>query len=400
MSSPFGNPPNKISAKLEPYRLSVPEEELRRFTELLRLSEIGPETWWNTQNDPQFGVSREWLIKAKETWLHHFDWREHENLLNEFPNFKIIVEDPEAGLIDVHFAALFSAKEDAVPVVFLHGFPASFMEFIPMMQLLVKNYSPETLPYHIIVPSLPDYGLSGGSTRNTEMSVVAAARIMNQLMVDLGFGKGYIAQGGDLGSMIARIMSVNHAECKAFHVNLLVLNPGETPPPAQLSPEKSNILQRSEAWQKTGLGYAFVHGTRPSTVGLAISTSPLASLAWIGEKLLEWVDQQEPLPLDTILAMVSFYWYTRTFPRSLYHAEIVKNLLQGGTYPISKEKPLGYSLFSQDLAILPKAWAEDLYPNLVFFKAHQAGGHFASLERPKQFLDDVEDFVRSVRGLF
>lgn len=70
--------------------------------------------------------------------------------------------------------------------------------------------------------------------------------------------------------------------------------------------------------------------------------------------------------------MVSFYWHTRTFPRSLYHAEIVKNLLQGGTYPISKEKPLGYSLFSQDLAILPKAWAEDLYPNLVFFKAHQA----------------------------
>lgn len=217
MSSPFGSPPNNVTAKLEPYRLCVPEDELRRFTEPLRLSEIGPETWWNTQNDPQFGVSREWLIKAKQTWLHHFDWREHENLLNEFPNFKITVEDSEAGSVGIHFAALFSAKEDAVPVVFFHGFPASFMEFIPMMQLLVNNYSPETLPYHIIVPSLPDYGLSGGSTRNTEMSVVAAARIMNQLMVDLGFGKGYIAQGGDLGSMIARIMSENHAECKAFH---------------------------------------------------------------------------------------------------------------------------------------------------------------------------------------
>lgn len=217
MSSLFGNPPNNISAKLEPFRLCVPEDELLKFKELLKLSEIGPKTWWNTQNDPQFGVSREWLIEAKETWLHHFDWREHENHLNEFPNFKTVVEDPEAGLVDIHFAALFSAKEDAIPVVFLHGFPASFMEFIPMMQLLVKKYTPESLPYHIIVPSLPDYGLSGGSTRNTEMTVATAARIMNQLMIDLGFGKGYIAQGGDLGSMIARVISVNHEECKAFH---------------------------------------------------------------------------------------------------------------------------------------------------------------------------------------
>lgn len=42
-------------------------------------------------------------------------------------------------------------------------------------------------------------------------------RIMNQLMVDLGFGKkGYVAQGGDVGSMVARLLAPI-SECKAIH---------------------------------------------------------------------------------------------------------------------------------------------------------------------------------------
>jgi pimeloyl-ACP methyl ester carboxylesterase len=217
MSSPFGIPPRKIAGKLKPCKLHVSESELFKFRELLSLSEIGPETWWNTQNDPQFGVSHKWLTEAKETWLHSFNWREHEDYLNKFPSFKVAVDDVEAGLVTIHFAALFSTKEDAIPVVFLHGFPASFMEFLPMMQLLAEKYTPETLPYHIIVPSLPDYGLSGGSTRNIEMTIAQSARIINQLMIELGFGKGYVAQGGDLGSMLARVMSVDYKECKAFH---------------------------------------------------------------------------------------------------------------------------------------------------------------------------------------
>lgn len=68
--------------------------------------------------------------------------------------------------------------------------------------------------------------------------------------------------------------------------------------------------------------------------------------------------------------MVSFYWFTRTFPRSLYHATLVKDLLAGHPHPISMEKPLGYSLFPYDLVVLPKAWAKEIYPNLAFFRSH------------------------------
>jgi hypothetical protein len=90
----------------------------------------------------------------------------------------------------------------------------------------------------------------------------------------------------------------------------------------------------------------------------------------IGEKHLEWSDPRYPIPLDTILAMTTLYWFTSTFPRALYHAELVKNVLAGKPHPISKEKPMGYSLFPYDLVLLPKAWAREIYPNLVLYETH------------------------------
>ncbi|KAJ6104879.1 alpha/beta-hydrolase [Penicillium sp. IBT 16267x] len=312
MANVFNILPPNTPGKPEPFAFHVSEEELVEFRDLLKLSTIGPATWWNQQKTSEFGVSLEWLSKAKETWLTSFDW-----------------------------------------------------------QLLVEKYTPETLPYHVIVPSLPDFGLSSRSSQSIEMTLDRAAFIMNQLMLDLGFGGGYVAQGGDLGSMLARIMSVQYNECKALHVNMLTLNPGQSAPSSDgPTPEELRIIKRTEAWRQTGLAYALEHGTRPATVGLAISSSPLAMLAWIGEKLLEWTGPREPFTLDTVLSMVSFYWFTRTFPRSLYHATLVRNLLAGDPHPISMEKPLGYSLFPYDLAVLPKAWAEGIYPNLAFFRSH------------------------------
>jgi microsomal epoxide hydrolase len=105
----------------------------------------------------------------------------------------------------------------------------------------------------------------------------------------------------------------------------------------------------------------------------------------------------------------------------LYHAALAKDTLAGNPIPISKEKPMGYSLFSHDLAVLPYAWVKHIYPNMVFFQAHAIvssvcmlcnllkgliadsdlqGGHFAALEQPKALLEDVEEFVGAVHKLF
>ena len=85
-----------------------------------------------------------------------------------------------------------------------------------MLDLLRKRYTPETLPYHIIVPSLPHYGLSSGPS-HVELTLDAAARLLHQLMAGLGFGDGFAVQGGDIGSFLARILCAEYPACKAFH---------------------------------------------------------------------------------------------------------------------------------------------------------------------------------------
>lgn len=83
---------------------------------------------------------------------------------------------------------------------------------------MTQQYSPSDLPYHLIVPSLPGYAFSSGPPLDRNFTVADVARIMNNLMVELGFGDtGYVAQGGDVGSRVGRILGAKYEECRAVH---------------------------------------------------------------------------------------------------------------------------------------------------------------------------------------
>ena len=91
------------------------------------------------------------------------------------------------------------------------------MDFVPVLELLTAKYGPETLPYHIIAPSIPDYGLSTRSRlTEQELDFHAASEALNELMKALGFD-AYIAQGGDVGSGLTAALGATHDECKAVH---------------------------------------------------------------------------------------------------------------------------------------------------------------------------------------
>lgn len=125
--------------------------------------------------------------------------------------------DDKGSDFTIHFLALFSKKSDAIPLIFLHGWPGSILEFLSMLTVIKKQYpNPEDLPYHIIVPSLPGYAFSSSPPIDRDFKADDMAPVMNALMIALGFGSGYIAQGGDLGSFIARQLGVENEECKGM----------------------------------------------------------------------------------------------------------------------------------------------------------------------------------------
>lgn len=326
--------------------------------------------------------------------------RKQEAHINSVPNFKTQIKDEESGnTFSVHFAALFSKKPDAIPIVLFHGWPGSFLEFFPIMDLVRKKYSPEELPYHIIAPSLPGYTLSDPPPLDREWRLADSARIMHKLLLSLGFGEtGYIVQGGDVGSMIARTIAVTYAECKAMHLNFMFMSEPPNIPASSLTAQEKRGLEKREYFHTLGSAYGKMHGSRPSTIGIVLSSSPVALLAWVGEKFLEWTD--DDLPIDTVLTDISLYWLTECFPTSIYTYKVEQfeqNNLPKGYFHGSKEmyvdKPSGYSFFPQEITPIPRAWAETS-AKLVSFRAHEKGGHFAALEKPEELLEDIEEFVK------
>jgi microsomal epoxide hydrolase len=136
--------------------------------------------------------------------------------MNTVPNYTTPIKH-EGTEYRIHFTALFSKNPNAVPLLLLHGWPGNFMEFLPIMEILMTRYTLEKLPYHIIVPSLPGYAFSSPPPLDRDFQLQDIAAIMHELMSGLGFGDGFVVQGGDIGSKVARVMGATYEAVKAVH---------------------------------------------------------------------------------------------------------------------------------------------------------------------------------------
>ncbi|KIV83495.1 hypothetical protein PV11_05516 [Exophiala sideris] len=392
--------PAGATLDIKPFTAHVDEEKLVHFKQLLELSPIGPAVFENTNAGRRYGIERAWLEHAKDVWLNNFDWRKQEDRINSFPNFKASVKDTAGNSTEIQFLALFSEKADAIPIAFFHGWPGSICEFLDILDILKQRYSPQDLPYHVIVPSLPGYAYSSGPPLDMDYGIDLAAGALNNLMLGLGFGSGYIAQGGDLGSFVSRFLAMTSDACKGMHVNMMI--PSGNPDTADEQVKKA--MQKAGEFIDTGYAFALEQGTRAATIGLALSASPLALLCWIGEKMLAWTDEDPPL--EKILEGVTLYWMTDTIPRCCYHnrgmgdpnekPKIARTSVIASRAALELpyvEKPCGYSLFAHEIVPVPKSWAA-MTCNLVSFNQHEHGGHFAAMEKPEELLADVEEYAK------
>jgi pimeloyl-ACP methyl ester carboxylesterase len=72
-------------------------------------------------------------------------------------------------------------------------------------------------------------------------------------------------------------------------------------------------------------------------------------------------------------------------------------LLGDRNNPGRVELPVGASIFPRHLPA-PRSWAELVYPNLIYWNELDRGGHFAALEEPRLFTQELRAFARAIRG--
>lgn len=109
-------------------------------------------------------------------------------------------------------------------MLLLHGWPGSVREFYEIVPKLALPESEELdVVFEVVVPSLPGYGWSQGSSK-TGFGLVEMSIVLRNLMIRLGYTRFFI-QGGDwgsgLGSSIATLFPENVI---GYHSNMCFSN--------------------------------------------------------------------------------------------------------------------------------------------------------------------------------
>ncbi|KAL9931934.1 hypothetical protein V8E36_009249 [Tilletia maclaganii] len=166
-----------------------------------------------------------------------------------------------------------------------------------------------------------------------------------------------------------------------------------------LTHREANNIARGLTFQESGSAYAAMHATRPTTLGLAMAASPLALLAWVGEKFYAWTDE-DPSESE-ILTSVTLWWCTGTMARSLYPYRNRPPL--GVQTVIARPEnfitvPTGHSDFPKEILPSARTWIAATC-NLQWYRVHSYGGHFAAMERPDAFVEDMRECFASIYPL-
>lgn len=209
----WGHLPPSVTLSVQPIQLTIPHNVVKSFERDISQQRDFQITWENSQTDRRFGVDHEWMTTALQHWRDKFSWRDVEASIDRHPHFmtNLTVDTTE---LQIHFMALFSKKTDAIPIAFFHGWPGSFLEFMDIFDIVKSRYDPNSSPYHLIVPSFPGFTFSSGPPIDSNWGIANTSAAMDGLLQGLGFGKGYVAQGGDIGSFVAQTLALSSSSCK------------------------------------------------------------------------------------------------------------------------------------------------------------------------------------------
>ena len=287
--------------------------------------------------------------------------------------------------IDLHFIHAPGRTKEPMPLLLMHGWPGSIVEFGALIPLLTERFT-------VVAPSLPGFTLSfaPGQPRlgTEEMAELFAERMTGVL----GYPR-FAAQGGDWGAFVASRLGYAYPErLIGIHLNLLAVR--RDPRQLSSSPEGALYLQQLAEWLKEETGYQWIQGTRPQTLAYGLADSPAGLAAWIAEKFHAWSDNdgtiESAVARDAMLANISLYWFTGAIGSSFwpYYARV------HGSWPVPfpVTVPTAYASFPKEILRPPRAVAERMYTDIRRWTEMPKGGHFAALEQPAALANDVVAF--------
>jgi pimeloyl-ACP methyl ester carboxylesterase len=294
------------------YTVSIDEADIQDLRRRMA------QTRWPEQLPGVSGWAKGVPVEQARTWaqeLTDLDWRSLQDELNALPQFVADIDGESIHLVHVQ-----SPREDAIPLLLLHGWPGTIVELIDLIGPLIEPASPGAPAFHVVIPSHPGTGLSGPTTQ-PGWGVDRTARAYAALMAELGYTR-YLVQGGDHGAVLApHLGRVDPEHVRGIYVNaatigFIPMGPVDEQTSAELSPVEQSRVAAIGTFLTDGNGYNVIQATRPQTIGYGLEDSPAALLTWIVEKVQAWTHSTatlaDPRYRSRHLANVLLYWLTRT----------------------------------------------------------------------------------------
>jgi len=336
------------------------------------------------------------LRSLVDYWRSAYNWRLCEAELAKWPQFKTTIDG-----LDIHFIHVRSRHKNALPIIMTHGWPSTVLLFRDVIGPLTDptaHGGTEADAFDVIIPSLPGFGFSDKPTERG-WNADRTARAWSVLMQRLGYQR-YVAQGGDWGAFVTTAMAQQQPSgLAAIHLNFAQTIPDTIP--AELLPDQKRAVDAMKAFQEKDSAYLQVQAMRPQTIGYALADSPVGQAAWIYDIFNLGTGHtghpEDALSRDAMLDEITLFWLTDTAASSArFYLE--QTALLGKRNPGRVDLPVGVSVFPNDLPP-SRSWAPLVYPKLFYWHELDHGGHFAQLELPGLFTDELRRCFRSFQKI-
>ena len=349
-------------------------------------------------SDWRYGANWDYMKALADYWTAGFDWRKAEAGLNRYPQFLARVEN-----FDIHFYHVKGRGPKPIPLLLTHGWPGSVVEFLeaigPLTDPASFGGSPEDA-FDVVIPSLPGFGFSS-KPKGAPVGPPTTARLWNKLMTEvLGYLK-FAAQGGDWGSAVTTQLAREYpGSLLGIHLNAAG---GPVPTEGEPTEEVREWQRASNAYRVQEFDYFNEQQHKPQTVAFALSDNPVGAAAWIAEKFKAWSDSgnnlDQTFSKDQILTNVMWYLVTETTGTGVWFYRGSADDRSGSGARGKVNVPTGFASFPKEMPPLnpPRSVLAQAL-NLVHYTKMPRGGHFACLEQPKLFVEDVRLFSRKLRG--
>lgn len=379
------------------FTIDIPQAAIDDLNQRLALSRFPEEK----TNDWKCGAPVSYLQKIANYWRTEFNWKKQEAWLNQYPQYITNINGQP-----IHFLHIQSADANAIPLMLIHGFPSSFVEFIKVIDLLTSR---SQNAFHLIIPSIPGFGFSI-PTSDQSWDMIKIASVFAELMTTLGYEK-FAVHGTDMGAGITGMLSaIAGHRLLGTHVNTdytAVTGMGMLPQDLQsFSDDEKMQIARYKEYEKNGTAYLKMLSTKPQTMAAMLTDSPVGLLSFIMEKFQAWTNASTPLPedaieLDIILTNISIYWFNKLGASTSYTLYDSMNMsfdwgaqssdANAQTWAAPKV-PSAMAAFGGDGALLKKLLGPMGNPDR--WSSYEEGLHFPAMECPELLAKDIFSFFR------